>query len=938
MKIIFHPSYDSGYYLKLNDSFQNILGTKVVGIAGLLEYLSLHNGLSGRFPSDGERAASYLAHVSSCATGSLIELSFENDSLGVSKSLLAWRDLLIMAGWTPDLSGTTDTPKLQLLSKIESTWKAQMKGSADRWYDLLELSKKQPILDGSDSIDCRCAKEKLPFIVQRVLESCNTSFVEYPEEIKIPDSLNVGVVHYNDLSDVYRQVAAHTDDYRNSVIINRDNVSLNHVLFSWGRPLQNGTIEDSNPLNLQLFKLAMSVFSRPLNINNILSYLQLPTGPVPRTLRSDLAYVLISQGGFGEVDWNELSQEEADKLKKAGVHSQWNKVIYDYINTEDENNTLSKTQRESKTTLLKYITDDSIKPDENIPVQVLKKYIGSINQWANSFANNEECEDETLKSQLNTVVSYFRQLTNALDGIEDISYNDLEKHVRTIYQPTTFSQAQAQVGSLQIISSYEQIIDAPASLIWLDCSGADQLSDRYEFLSTSERSWLNAQAEISIPCLRDLLELNRKEMITNISMVTEKITLITSDYHHNQKLAEHPLLAELKMQRGDKLHITEGPTTLPLSEPADIQKFDSKLQYHLDGINYSGRSESNTSIDTLINYPFDYTAHYIAKLGEPSKNELGSLQKITGLVAHHFIQWLINNTMELPEADRVSAIDSLYQNEFDTRLEDSIKATGLPLLLKENEVEYNNLKYQLKRSVQTLITIMKEKELVPVGCELKYEKPLGDVISDFNARIDMELKDADGNAVIFDFKWSYSGFYGDKIKEGKALQLELYRKELEVQGKHVSAVGFYLIPKCLLETPDYPTLKDPATGNVIINHVEPPHDTDIFEQIANSIAQRLDEIKEGNIEEGEGLDIISLPYSQALLGGKNMLLVGKAKTARKTKNNPNPAIESIKKDSNKVFISKPETRFSKKFQEFNNDNTPLNEQPTTYPLMKGRLK
>ena len=938
MKIIFHPSYDSGYYLKLNESSPNILGTRIVGISGLLEYLSLHNGLCGRYASDGERAASYLAHVSSCATGSLIESSFQNDKLGVSKCLLAWRDSLILSGWTPDLSGTTDTPKLHLLKKIESTWKAQMKGNADRWYDLLELSKKQSIIDSSDFIDCRCAKEQLPFILQKVLESCNTSFVEYPEEITIPDSLNIEVVHYNDLSDVYRQVAANTDNFKNSVIINRDNVSLNHVLFSWGKPLQNGTIEESNPLNLQLFKLAMSVFSRPLNINNILSYLQLPTGPVPRKLRSALAYVLISQGGFGEVDWNELSQEDSDKLKNAEVHSLWNKVTYDYINAEDENSTLSKTQRESKTTLLKYITDESIRPGENIPVHVLKEYIGSINQWANSFANNEECDDETLKSQLNTVVSYFKQLTNALDGVDEISYDDLEKRVRTIYQPTSFSQAKAQVGSLQVISSYEQIVDAPALLTWLDCSGADQLSDRYEFLSTKERSWLNAQTGISIPCLKDILELNRKEMIANLSKVTDKITLITSDYHHNQKLAEHPFLAELKMQRGNMLHITEGSTTLPLSKPADIQKFDSKLQYHLDGINYSGRSESNTSIDTLINYPFDYTAHYIAKLGEPSKNELGSLQKITGLVAHHFIQWLINNAMELPEVDRVSTIESLYHKEFDDRLEASIKATGLLLFLKENEVEYNNLKYQLKRSVQTLITIMKEKKLTPVGCELKYEEPLGDVISNFNARIDMELKDADGNAVIFDFKWTYSGFYGDKIKDGKAIQLELYRKELEVQGKPVSAVGFYLIPKCLLETPDYQTLKDPATGNVIINHIEPPNDTDIFEQIANSIAQRLEEIKDGNLEEGEGMDIISLPYSQALLRGKNMLLVGKAKTARKTKSNPNPPIESIKKDSNIVFITKPETRFSRKFQEYSNDNTPLNEQPTTYPLMKGRLK
>ena len=68
-------------------------------------------------------------------------------------------------------------------------------------------------------------------------------------------------------------------------------------------------IEEANPLTLQLFKLAMSLFSRPLNINDVLSYLQLPVGPVPRKLRSALAYILATNGGFGEIDWNDISDE-----------------------------------------------------------------------------------------------------------------------------------------------------------------------------------------------------------------------------------------------------------------------------------------------------------------------------------------------------------------------------------------------------------------------------------------------------------------------------------------------------------------------------------------------------------------------------------------------------------------------------------------------------
>ena len=177
MEILFHPSFDSGYYLDWNLETLK-LGKKIVGTAGLLDYLSLHNGLSGRFASDGERAASYLAEVGKCAKGSWIDNPFNNDSLGVAKCLLGWRDLLIMAGWTPDKNGTEQTPKLQLLSSIEGSWKARIKGSADRWLELTTLAAKQPLVDEGDALNvsarknsCLCSCKRYWWPAMRCLPS-----------------------------------------------------------------------------------------------------------------------------------------------------------------------------------------------------------------------------------------------------------------------------------------------------------------------------------------------------------------------------------------------------------------------------------------------------------------------------------------------------------------------------------------------------------------------------------------------------------------------------------------------------------------------------------------------------------------------------------------------------------------------------------------------
>lgn len=928
MKIIFHPSFDSGYYLKLRNA--SSIGTAIVGTVGLLEYLSLHNGLSGIFASDGERAARYLSHVSKFAEGSMIENAFKNDALGVAKCLLQWRDLLIMAGWKPSQRGNENTPKLQLLSKIETSWNAQVKGLSDRWRALADLAGRQALIEKDDSIKCKCPREVLPRVIQDVLQECHATYATIPENVQIPEDADINIVHYNNLSDAYRQIAANIDDYKETVIINRDNVSLNHTLFSWGRPLVGASIKDSNPITLQFFKLAMSVFSRPLNIQNILSYLQLPVGPVPRRLRSALANVLIADGGFGTIDWNEIHEDKIQELKKAGVSTNWEHAIYDYINGKPENTTgenLNKAQRESRTTFLKYITDTSLEKGKNIPVTMLREYIGAINKWASGITSSEEVDD-MLKAQLCTVVSYFKQLTDTLEGISDISYQDLEKHVRTIYQPTTIIQAHAQVGALNVIDNCNQLLDTPDNLIWLDCCGADEPVDQYEFLSNAERTWLNNQEGIIIPRLQNILSYNRIETIMSLSNVKGKVTLVSSSYYQNQKMAEHPIIAELKMRRGDELKISEGTVNVPLSQAKDIHRIEPSLMYKIDKIEYQGRNESNTSIDTLINYPFDYTVHYIARLGEMSTNEIGSVKKITGLVAHSFIESLVESVSGLPEPERISTMSQLLDQEYDTRLEKAVNSTGLSLLLKENEVEYNNLHFQLRRSIEVLITIMQKQQLVPIGCEIKYEEPLGDVINEFNARIDMELKDKQGHSIIFDFKWSYSNYYGNKIKDGKAIQLELYRKELEQQGKNVSAVGYYLLPKCVLETSDYPTLKDDK-GRIIIHHIKPAQENaDIFSLVQNSVRQRLEEIRDGEIEEGEGMDITNLPYSQKIIRQNNMLKVGTS----------SQKADSIKKESQKVFTDKPQARFLNAHQSFKDKDAPLNEQPTTYPLMKGRLK
>ena len=71
------------------------------------------------------------------------------------------------------------------------------------------------------------------------------------------------------------------------------------------------------------------------------------------------------------------------------------------------------------------------------------------------------------------------------------------------------------------------------------------------------------------------------------------------------------------------------------------------------------------------------------------------------------------------------------------------------------------------------------------------------------------------------------------------------------------------------------------------------------------------------------MDIKDLPYTKELQAGRSMMAVGKQK----------PRKAEIIKDSNRIFKNKPELRFINN-KEFEKNNTPIQEKPTTYPLMK----
>ena len=920
MTIHFSRYYDGEIFV---NSKTNLMGTTYVGPMGLLHQLELRAGLHTEVQSDVEREAEYLNAMTPCISGTMFENAFSVDKIGVAGKLLAWRDSLILAGW----NGSCDDPKaekLAVLATIEQNFHSD--GIADAWARVCDAYKSADMLsDCVDEVVVDCPWSEIPFLIQQTLDSINnnkgvkvTKMVLDNEKQATLDTSKVKVVDFDDINEAYEWFAQIESMPEDSVVINRDNVFLNHILYTWDKPLVHSSLTQTNPQLLQFFKLGMSIFSRPLNIRNLISYLQLPMSPIPGALRYKLSKMLLQNGGFGD----KKEREDGE------VRDDWEQTINEFPFVNKEGKATSKA-RANKMKFLSPVRNDY---SDGISKSELTDYLDSLNKWAiGHYADDDlAAEKKAQLRELQAFISSFKTSLQSLSG-EKVQYSDIEKLVLQIYRPMNYALTSTENGAFCVVNDVKQIATPANTILWLDCQDEDVDTDTYDFLTQYERDYLLAHG-VSLPDFATHLSTQRRERLRILSQA-ETIILVHSAYNGTTRLGEHSMIAEVRHAAGS-LPVCDKDSLFPMLKPgqhtAAIDQFSPVASLELGEIDYKGRQESNSSLESLIQLPFNYVVQYVAKLNEPNEEQLKNTYVTIGLVAHNFFEHIIGDGNKDFQLMR-----RLTEEEFDQRLERSIDATGLILRLPENASSLAEFRIHLKDSMLSLIDIMDHLRLTPVACEIslpgedsKQQLQLK-TIGSFGARIDFLLTDAAGRYVIFDFKWSYSKSYSKKLENNTSIQLELYREAVTTMypDKQVAAVGYYIMPRKQLITSDY----DEIEGSKLIRHITPAKSaTPLIQQIRNSYTFRMDEIRRGHIEEAETMDIKNITdcyHAKEEELGLYPLPVTEHPTGR----GKSKEIISVTKNSEHVFNP------SKKFSYDDKDKEPC-EIATSHAILKGRLK
>ena len=441
------------------------------------------------------------------------------------------------------------------------------------------------------------------------------------------------------------------------------------------------------------------------------------------------------------------------------------------------------------------------------------------------------------------------QLVVCQDGL------GLDSVLRRYGRPT--AAGTSQKGSHYVVEDIRCMLDTPSSLVWMDCCGDYGFRDPYGFIDKETRKTLGF-----LPAEEEMLEAVRRHLVHVLNSVPEEVTLISGRYLHGKAQPLHPVIAALTCGavKEERLSMEHGSIDTPLSAPAAVERFAASAEYDLGESAVVGTPVmSYSALDRLIQFPFSFVVERIAGLWDPSKDTDLSTEK--GIVAHRVVELL---------AEKGALQICRYQEVLEAALDECGKLLCLP----ENRFEMETFSHDLEMSVTALSEIIDGNGLEIVGCELSIpERKEGekkaavemDVFGPSTAFLDMVLKDQDGEYYLFDFKYSYSeSRYQGKLEQNKSVQMTFYKEIFDrfyAKGKRIRAYGYYLFPKNTLYVPEGELGSSYLGGDhVQVVPLEEGAISDSLEALRNSFGLRMEQLKKGVIEEGEGMKLEGLSY------------------------------------------------------------------------------
>lgn len=831
MTILFHPCYDTRCRLDSVRRGQALLDTLTLGPLGLLQQLELRLGLTAATTSNLLRTVDYvklLRDYFPAHPDSPFAPSFKADEFNVAAELLRWRDQLRLAGWKASMRGIS--PRIDLLADLEPSFARPALG--DSWQAVLEELPKHRLTDWT--LELHAPKQLLFPLYGRLIDrlgACGARIRESVQQATRPEQ--VRRIRVRDFAEAFRGIP--TLDPKRWTLICSHGKLLNNVLRLNGCPTTESSIRENDSSVVQLFEAGFSLFIHPseempeaVDIYRLLNYLQARPNPIPARLNLALQRLLTSEAGIDPERWQTTVDEAL---------------------TADETDDEARNRIRRRLDALLNPFFEAVSP-RAIPLDRLKMYARSLRGWA--------LQRSRLGDEASGALPQLAEMCDVMLALLD-SYSEetidgrlLQGWISSIRIDASIRNTEAQVGSFDVVEHPAALVDPVDWAVWVDCVEMPDLHYDFEFLGPDERKGLERQG-VRVWTRTEEMRVELELIRRGVGQVRRELILITPESDRGTRLEEHPIVDDL---RGEKLEPFPVETdTVPVELPPLCRKVP---EFRITAGKIAPReTESATSLELLIQRPFDYVMQYAARLRPGGVRELDELNLIEGRVAHRTLELIVRQTA----GDRNAMAGILVRREdFDRHFLEAVRECGLGLLLARHAIERKALQERLHNALSALMQILPRYDLRVEGVEQEASAPLLDAGKPLlTARVDLLLRNRTGDPVIFDLKWSRSEKrYEALIREGRDLQLRVYDHAVSCSlGRPVAATGYFLLKRGQLLSANLPALQG------YVKQVNAPRTTaEALARIRAGYERRYQEFREGLIEEGEGLPVGELPYAR----------------------------------------------------------------------------
>lgn len=878
MKIFYNPTYAEPIFKNLAEK-KFFLNTQFANTKTLLEILELHAGIFQSEKNEDERFAAYFGAVKKfMGTGeNVLSKSFEADPYNTTKEFLSWRDNLAAAGWNKDTKSSSK--RMKVLSGIEEYFDS--KKFPDVYERLSSIIKAinsncfLPEMEITTLCDWKIFKpieaELLSALEKRgvkisVLKQENQNQNNIS---KVLSALNGNGGKNLELSPFKKDSSFEIWNFKTSdealeylSLLPPDSFDVwinaeNHEFDSWQNlegKAASGSKVSGTTQGAELLKTGLSLFESPLNIYNLLEWLNAPLSPLPKNFRKTLAAKIVKTGGFYNENCKEIIENYENKIEKSEDKEKFQDKIKKIL-PETENPSTGK---------------------EDISLEDVKTFVKNLEKWASSQINLSfqkiKNENEENLPELNSIQKQckFVLLLLAEQSKSALPYEEIESLANFLDSYKMQISQSPELGSKFVVATPESFAANAKKTIWCDfykfIPGANLF---YSFLTSEEKSEFSKTLKLWSE--EDERNFNKIQNLVPFMFTTEKLVLVRVE-NAKKDQQKNPMLIQIE-KTFEKYDETENQTYSELDKngitiqkklselastisSSQVEAIDNRIEKDSGFVEITQTDcikknwpdhQSQSSLETLINLPVDYVVENFVRFKSDSLSDFGQISTTKGIVAHKIIEKLFSPNEE-NKSGNPDFINRKIESDFEEVFKNTVLEEGAVLLVNKNQNELKNFKKNLRKCLSNLLETIKKNKLHVAACEKEIYGKIGSL--DIKGFADMILEDENGNPYIFDFKWTSSkSKHENLLKEDKSVQFALYKKLVEDEsGKKVKACAYFLMPKG-----EFVTLDDLQGKNIHKTYVQKERqESDLLREIQNSYEYRKSEIENGKLEETTG--------------------------------------------------------------------------------------